>query len=425
MSLVLALLGCTKVADWLLSDQEPTPVRDSIPYDDGYYSCFPAGVRVWTPRGQVPVEELEVGDGIYGLVQASPRQGWVSALHEREHDTLLTLHTELGSLKLTPEHPVWSMSAQDWRRAEELQVGERLRGVNGPVELLGVDIRHSPPFPVYDLTVEAAEHSFFAEGLWVHNKEWAYWDSEEQDVDGDGYLEPEDCDDLDATAYPGAPELCDGKDHDCDNEVDEGNVYYMDEDLDAHGAPLSLGKACEAPEGSIPGPGDDCDDTDATVFPEAEELCEGFDNDCDARVDEGGLLYADQDGDGYGDPDQSGTTCELLDSPHALTGEDCDDEDAAVHPGAAEVCDELDRDCDGSPHAEDAEGCTDFLLDADDDGYPDPSLATACLCESNASYGADFEEPDCDDSDSSVHPGAEEICDGRDNNCDGRVDSGC
>ena len=90
-----------------------------------------------------------------------------------------------------------------------------------------------------------------------------------------------------------------------------------------------------------------------------------------------GSTSCDLDGDGY-----DGLDCE---------GDDCDDDDPAVHPGAEEVCDQVDNDCDGD---------VDDGFDADGDGY------LSC-------------EDDCDDGDDTVHPGAEEICDGVDNDCDG------
>ncbi|MFO7962810.1 MAG: MopE-related protein [Desulfobacterales bacterium] len=115
------------------------------------------------------------------------------------------------------------------------------------------------------------------------------------DADGDGYYAeatgcwPVDCDDTDAAINPGAVEVCDGKDNDCDGEVDEGvqNIYYQDADGDGYGDPMNSIQDCSAPSGYVTD-NTDCDDTDASVNPGAAEVCDdGIDNDCDGEVDEG------------------------------------------------------------------------------------------------------------------------------------------
>ena len=116
------------------------------------------------------------------------------------------------------------------------------------------------------------------------------------------------------------------------------------------------------------------------------------------------LVEPDADGDGY--------------ETDRLGGEDCDDEDPAIHPGALEVCDDLDTDEDCSGFADDADlGVTDqalLYLDADGDGYGDMEIVT---CEADAGV---VDDGDCDDRDATVNPGTPEICnDGKDNDCDG------
>ena len=105
------------------------------------------------------------------------------------------------------------------------------------------------------------------------------------DSDGDGFCES-DCDDADASVHPGAAETCDGLDEDCDGEIDEdaGPTWYLDEDGDGYGGEAVV--SCEAPAAYADN-GADCDDTDETVYPGAEELSDGQDNDCDDEVDEG------------------------------------------------------------------------------------------------------------------------------------------
>ncbi len=95
---------------------------------------------------------------------------------------------------------------------------------------------------------------------------------------------------------------------------------------------------------------EDCDDTDPAINPGADELCDDLDNDCsgtinDAPVD-GRTWHTDADGDGFGDPALSVLAC-LPPDGEVEDATDCDDSDADIHPGAAEVCDGDDNDCDG------------------------------------------------------------------------------
>jgi len=170
-----------------------------------------------------------------------------------------------------------------------------------------------------------------------------------------------DCDDTDAAVHPGASEVCDGADQDCDEEIDEEPVdagsWYTDGDGDGYGDPATATVACTGPKGAI-ADGTDCDDAVASVHPGADEVCDGLDQDCDDAVDDdpvdGTTVYADTDGDGFGDPAVSAVYCEL---PADFVGDatDCDDGDATVYPGAEEVCDRVDQDCDGAVDPADCE----------------------------------------------------------------------
>ncbi len=155
----------------------------------------------------------------------------------------------------------------------------------------------------------------------------------DDDADGDGWKDNEDCAPEDSTINPDATEVCDGVDNDCDSEVDEGvmDTFYRDADGDGFGDPLESIEACERPDGYVPSDaGEDCDDADATIYPGATELCDGLDNDCDGTIDndlETSTYYADDDGDGFGDHDDSDLFCE--DTPGYVDNDlDCDDSDA-------------------------------------------------------------------------------------------------
>ena len=108
------------------------------------------------------------------------------------------------------------------------------------------------------------------------------------DNDFDGFSENNgDCDDTNAQVYSGAEEICDGLDNDCDGFVDEdaGSIFYQDSDGDGFGGSTTI-QSCEQPSGYV-AQGGDCDDSDATINPNAVEVCDGIDNNCDGVVDEG------------------------------------------------------------------------------------------------------------------------------------------
>jgi len=215
-----------------------------------------------------------------------------------------------------------------------------------------------------------------------------------------------DCDDNDATAFPGNPEVCDGVDNNCDGNIDEGVQieYFQDSDNDGFGNPNVSQFGCIAPPGFVEDD-TDCDDTDPLEFP-------------------GQIWFKDLDGDQYGDgtslfqctrPSNYYASSELI-----SVDLDCDDNNANAFPGNPEVCDGADNNCDGN--IDEGLPLNTYYLDSDSDTYGDPNTSTSA-CSAPAGYVSD--STDCDDSNAAINPGATEVCDGVDNNCDGTIDEGC
>ena len=228
---------------------------------------------------------------------------------------------------------------------------------------------------------------------------WVFSTCVDQDGDGErsvtcGGL---DCDDAAPTVFPGAPELCNGVDDDCDPLTDET------QDGDGDGTSICAG---------------DCDDDAAGIGPSAPEVCDGLDTDCSGAPSFPGELV-DDDGDG------------------APLCDDCDDTNAAIAPGQIEICDGLDSDCDGSTPADELDDDdADGAVNCADCGPGDPSVYPGAPdtcdgvdsdCDGTAEPDADGDgarvcDGDCDDSDPTFGPNAPELCDGLDNDCDGAPD---
>ena len=116
---------------------------------------------------------------------------------------------------------------------------------------------------------------------------------------------------------------------------------------------------------------EDCDDNNAEINPAAIEICDGLDNNCNADVDEGllNIYFADLDADGFGDPLTDSVSCEIV-IGFVLDNTDCNDADDTVYPGAAELCDGIDQDCDGV--ADNGLATQTYYADVDGDGFGDP-----------------------------------------------------
>ena len=290
---------------------------------------------------------------------------------------------------------------------------------------------------------------------------------------GPGWVaDDSDCDDRDGLVFPGAPELCNGYDDDCDGEVDEelGSVWFEDDDGDGFGDPDASTIACDPGPGWVADDGD-CDDANSDINPDADERCNGYDDDCDALVDDAdpdvigaAAWYLDVDGDGYGADSGAASACEQpsgyvayggdcddsdaaynpgavesdctdpadyncdgstgysdLDGDGWAACEDCDDGDAAIRPDGSELCNGVDDDCDGDIDEDSAADAATWYQDGDGDGYGD-AASTVVACDEPSGYSADA--TDCDDTDAAVSPAGAERCNGVDDDCDGDVDEG-
>jgi hypothetical protein len=236
-----------------------------------------------------------------------------------------------------------------------------------------------------------------------------------------GYVaNADDCDDDASNVHPGANEICNESDDDCDGLVDDGvqTTYFEDADMDGYGNPNVTQLACSPPTGFV-SIADDCNDLNGSVYPGATEVCNLTDDDCDGYIDEDVQLtfYADTDSDGYGDLASTTLAC-TPPSGFVSNHDDCDDTNPFVHPGAIEICNTLDDDCDGV--IDDGVQFT-FYADLDGDEYGDMgSSILACTAPSGFIDNA----LDCNDQDVDIHPGAPEICNLIDDDCDGNVDEG-
>ncbi len=161
------------------------------------------------------------------------------------------------------------------------------------------------------------------------------------DGDGDGYSVLDDCDDAEVAINPGAEELCDGIDNNCDGDEDDAAdalTWYADGDGDGYGDASSTTAACSQPSGYVADV-TDCDDSDANANPSASEYCDGHDDDCDGDVDEDSALdaavsYADTDGDGFGDSSDCGDCAVSCTPPSGYVHDDRDwDDTDAELPG--------------------------------------------------------------------------------------------
>ncbi|MEW6214947.1 MAG: MopE-related protein [Nitrospirota bacterium] len=170
------------------------------------------------------------------------------------------------------------------------------------------------------------------------------------DADNDGYTSDVDCNDNNPAVNPGATEVCDGIDNNCNEAIDEGvlNIYYKDADSDGYGDLNNSTQACTQPSGYVTN-NTDCDDSDPNEHP-------------------GQTWYKDADNDKYSDGTKNTTSCtrptgyKVVSELIALSG-DCNESDASINPGTTEVCNGKDDNCNGQI---DENAC--FILSCSDAG---------------------------------------------------------
>jgi hypothetical protein len=250
------------------------------------------------------------------------------------------------------------------------------------------------------------------------------------DMPDNGVLNADDCDDADPDRYLSNQEECDGIDNDCNDVVDDHALgvveYYQDADGDGFATNDPLADtvlACDPPPGYGP-LGDDCDDNDVDIHPDAIDDCNGIDDDCDGDADDEPVddyWYVDEDGDGHGDPNSAFLACGTpkQDSGFTLSDTDCSDKHSGVNPDQIEICDGFDNDCNGLKDDVSEEHLQTWFVDGDGDGFGDGEESwRGCGPKDGYVSNAD----DCADDDADVRPDAEEVWyNDIDEDCDGNT----
>ena len=243
------------------------------------------------------------------------------------------------------------------------------------------------------------------------------------DYDGDGYgnvdfpilscdtpsiyvLNNLDCNDFNPSINPASEEICNSIDDNCNAIIDEDipyYTYYEDSDADGYGNVLSPVTNCmdTVPAGYVTD-STDCDDANNTIHEPA-------------------IYYADNDGDLYGDTFNTGEFCSASPPDGYVTNDlDCNDADNSINPTSNELCNALDDNCNGE--IDEDLPVQVLYTDADGDTYGNPATDTTTCLFAISGYVSD--STDCDDTNENIYPGAEEVFNGTDDNCDEEIDEG-
>ena len=241
-----------------------------------------------------------------------------------------------------------------------------------------------------------------------------------------GYIsDSSDCEDDLPLVNPDGTEICNGLDDDCNGMTDEGfefETYYRDNDGDGRGDPDGALVHCTRPAGYVMD-FSDCNDDNYWAHPDMPELCDSVDNDCDGEIDEeivSVTYYPDVDGDGFGDASGEPRVDCIPPTAYVIDATDCDDSEATINPGEIESCNGRDDDCDGE--LDEGLTLTTFYYDGDGDGFGIPDI-TEEACD--APPGFVLYDTDCDDEERTTRPGAYEMCNDIDDDCDDIIDDDC
>ncbi|HMV65572.1 MAG TPA: putative metal-binding motif-containing protein [Myxococcota bacterium] len=266
-----------------------------------------------------------------------------------------------------------------------------------------------------------------------------------------------------ASINPGAAEVCNGVDDDCDEAIDDEDTsltspttWYRDGDSDGYGDDNVTRQSCAQPPGFVSRYGD-CQDGMPSINPGADEICDlaGMDEDCDGTANEDdpdiadlSVFYPDADRDTYGNNDpRTGVEACFPPAGYVENDDDCDDTSAQAHPGGTErPYDGHDNDCDPATLDDDLDG-DGYDHDVDCNDVPGsgeaihPGAAEGTIgngvdddCDGVVDDGTNWYDDDgdgyteasgdCNDSAVTVHPNAPEQANNQDDDCDGRVDEG-